>query len=89
MSTAVVADAKGRVTLGREYAGATLLVQKSESGTVTLQPAVTVPASEAWLWTNNAALRSVQSGIDEAKRRRHAKAPGLKAAARLAHKIKD
>jgi hypothetical protein len=88
MTTATV-DSKGRITLGREYAGETLLVQKSPNGTVTLRPAVTVPADEAWLWKNRKALAQVQAGIAEAKTGRRAKPPNLRAAAKLASKIKD
>jgi hypothetical protein len=89
MSTSIIADPKGRVTLGREYAGATLLVEKSENGVVTLRPAVTIPAGEAWLWRNREAAALVQAGLDEARQGRHAKPPNLRAANRLSRKIKD
>jgi len=89
MSIAVVADPKGRVTLGRKYAGATLLVEQAENGTLILRPAVTVPSAEAWLWKNKKALASVQAGIEDARRGRRAAAPNMTKAAALARKIKD
>ncbi|MGB7160054.1 MAG: hypothetical protein WBD40_18450 [Tepidisphaeraceae bacterium] len=82
-------DSKGRITLDREYAGSTMLVESREDGTIVLRPAVTVPASEAWLWKNKRALALVMDGLEEARQGRSADAPNLAAAAKLAAKIKD
>ncbi len=82
-------DTKGRIVLDRSYAGATMLVESREDGTIVLRPAVTVPAGEAWLWRNRPALRQVREGLDEAGRGRNAAPPNLAAAAKLAAKIKD
>jgi hypothetical protein len=82
-------DSKGRIVLDKSYAGSTMLVERRDDGTIVLRPAVTVPANEAWLWKNKRALAMVQEGLSEAAQRRHASAPNLAAAAKLASKIKD
>ena len=82
-------DSKGRIILDKSYAGATMLVERRDDGTILLRPAVTVPANEAWLWQNQQALAMVRQGLDEARAGRHAKAPDLAAAAKLAKKLED
>jgi hypothetical protein len=82
-------DSKGRIALDKSYAGCTMLVERRDDGTVVLRPAVTVPASEAWLWKNKRALAMVQEGLDDASRGLHEEPPNLAAAAKLAAKIKD
>jgi hypothetical protein len=83
------ADNKGRILLGRSYAGSTLLAEHRDDGTIILHPAITVPLAEAWLWKNKKALAMVHEGIEEAARGRHSVSPDLAAAAKLASKIKD
>jgi hypothetical protein len=82
-------DSKGRIALDKSYAGSTMLVERLDDGTIVLRPSVTVPTNEAWLWKNKRALNDVQEGLDEARRGVHAEPPNLKAAAKLAAKIKD
>ncbi len=84
-----LADSKGRILLGKSYAGTTLLAEQHEDGTIILRPAVTVPTNEAWLWKNKIALAAVTRGLDEARAGNQAAAPDLKAAIKLAGKIKD
>jgi hypothetical protein len=83
------ADNKGRILLGRSYAGSTLLAEHRDDGTIVLHPAITVPMAEAWLWKNKKALTMVQEGIEEAAQGRHAAPADLAAAVKLASKIKD
>jgi hypothetical protein len=83
------ADNKGRILLGRSFAGSTMLAEHRDDGTIILHPAITVPTGEAWVWKNKRALAMVNDGIEEAARRKHALAPNLVAAAKLAAKIKD
>ena len=83
------ADSKGRIVLGRSYAGSTLLAEHRDDGTIVLHPAVTVPVREAWLWKNKKALAMVQESIEEAEQGHHSTSPNLAVAARLAAKIKD
>jgi len=86
---AKLVDSKGRIVLDKSYAGATMLVDQRDDGTIVLRPAVTVPANEAWLWKNKKALAMVQRGLEEARQRRFAKPPDLVAGEKLAAKIKD
>jgi len=86
---AKLVDSKGRIVLDKEYAGSTMLVDRREDGTIVLRPAVTVPAEEAWLWRNKKALAMVQKGLSEARQGRHAAPPDMRAARKLAAKIKD
>src|SRR5438477_11801886 len=77
---AKLVDSKGRIVLDKSYAGATMLVDQRQDGTIVLRPAVTVPADEAWLWKNKKALDMVQEGLAEARQGRHVAAPDLGAA---------
>jgi hypothetical protein len=61
-----IADGKGRITLGNKYAGRTFIVQELDEKVV-LDLAVTIPAREAWLYKNKAALASVRRGLEQAK----------------------
>ena len=85
---AKLVDSKGRILLDKSYAGAKMLVEKREDGTIVLRPAVTVPADEAWLWRNKKALAMVQKGLKEARQRRFVRPPDLVAAKKLAARIK-
>ncbi len=82
-------DSKGRIVLDASYAGSTMLVERREDGSIILRPAVTVPTGEAWLWENKKSLAKVREGLAEAKRGKRAKGPDLRAAAKLAAKIKE
>ena len=85
-----VADSKGRIALGNQFAGRTFIVRQSESGAIELQPAVVVPEREAWLYKDKAALASVKRGLEQAKQRRFSKnPPDLKADAQLVAKLED
>jgi hypothetical protein len=60
-------DDKGRLTLGKEYAGRAVEISE-ESGAVHLRFVEVVPANEAWLWNNADALNAVRAGITSAAR---------------------
>ncbi len=68
-------DKKGRLLLGLEMAGATVLVEKMPTGEFIVRPAVTVPAEEAWLFQNKEALESVRLGLEDARSGRFVKDP--------------
>lgn len=55
-------DEKGRLTLGREYAGRTVQLEKNDGGIVIKFYRV-VPEREAWLWENETARDLVERGI--------------------------
>jgi hypothetical protein len=63
-------DAKKRVTLGKALAGldeeVRFDVYRNETGQIVLDPQVSVPASEAWLYRNPQALAVVRRGLQEA-----------------------
>lgn len=58
-------DSRGRLSLGSEMAGKTVLVEKTNTGW-TIVPAVVIPEHEAWLWKNRAAKESVDRGLQQA-----------------------
>jgi hypothetical protein len=68
-----VADSKGRLTIGSEYAKKTFLVEKISRDTITLKIAEVVPAREAWLWKNNSAFDKVMEGVEDAQKGRFKK----------------
>ncbi len=65
METKVV-DSRGRLALGAKFAGKIVIVQEGAEQIV-VSLAVVIPESEAWLWKNEAALRSLEIGIEQAR----------------------
>ena len=60
-------DSKGRITLGSLAGGASSFkAHKDGKGRIILEPQVEVPAAEAWLWRNQAAMKAVQRGLRDA-----------------------
>lgn len=83
-------DSKGRLTLGDSFANQTVLVEQHGEGEVLVKLARVIPAREAWLFDNAAALASVRRGLKEAAGGEFAKkAPDLAAAAALAEQLKE
>lgn len=66
MPTFKIIDEKGRLTLGREYAGRTVQVEKNDDGVVVKLCRV-VPEREAWLWENETAKAMVRRGLKQAR----------------------
>lgn len=59
-------DSKKRIVLKRvRNPGKSYRVYQNESGQILLDPLVTIPASEAWLYKNKEALASVRQGLKE------------------------
>ena len=59
-------DAKKRLSLGAALAGgAAFNIYRNTLGQLLLDPVKTIPASEAWLFENPAALASVKQGLKE------------------------
>jgi hypothetical protein len=58
-------DDKGRITLGKQFAGRAVQVIGGDDA-VHLRFVEVVPAHEAWLWKNEVALASVRRGLQEA-----------------------
>jgi hypothetical protein len=75
MTAAKKIDSKGRLLLGEEMAGATVLVEKLENGEYIVKPAVVIPTNEKWLFENEEALNSVMLGLKQARTRKFVKKP--------------
>lgn len=62
-------DGRRRITLGRaldDLDDAAFNVYRDEHGRIVLDPQVSIPASEAWLYRNKKALDSIRRGLKEA-----------------------
>jgi len=69
-------DTKQRVSLGKVLGGqvTSFRVYRNAHGQIILDPRVSIPAHEAWLFRNQRAARLVQRGLEDAKRGHVAKA---------------
>lgn len=62
-------DSKKRVHLPKKALvgeGITYHIYRNSAGQILLDPQVTIPASEAWLFNNPAAIASVRRGLSDA-----------------------
>ena len=60
-------DAKGRITLGALAKGVdSFEITKGKNGQIILEPMVSIPAREMWLFKNPKALKMVLDGIEAA-----------------------
>jgi len=62
-------DSRKRVALGRaldDIGDASFNVYKDDEGRIILEPHISIPASEAWLFRNQKAIDSVRRGLEEA-----------------------
>lgn len=66
VSKYVTMDSKKRVRLASAV-GEAFNVYSNDIGQIILDPVEVVPASEAWLWKNKAALASVKRGLRQAE----------------------
>lgn len=62
-------DSKNRITLGKNkiIKVHTYKVYRNSIGQIILDPQVTIPAHEQWLFRNKKAAKVVKSGLDDAK----------------------
>ena len=66
-TTTVHPDAKGRITLGALAKGVdSFAIKKGKNGQIILEPMVSIPAREIWLFQNKKALKMVMDGIEAA-----------------------
>ena len=70
VADSVKLDAKGRVHLPKVITGEgfTYHIYTNSAGQIILDPQVTIPASEAWLFKDKTNLASVDKGMAEAAR---------------------
>jgi hypothetical protein len=68
VAESVKVDSKRRVVLPRVLVseGVTYHIYVNSDGRIILDPQVTIPASEAWLFKNPTALASVRRGLSDA-----------------------
>jgi hypothetical protein len=59
-------DSRGRLSIGMATKGKSYRVMVNDSGQILLDPVVTIPERELWLWQNAEAIASVQQGISQA-----------------------
>jgi hypothetical protein len=62
-------DSRKRIALGRaldDLGDASFNVYRDSEGRIILDPQVSIPASEAWLFRNKKALDSIRRGLEEA-----------------------
>lgn len=81
-------DEKGRLTLGQEFAGRTVQIEKDEDGIVVKFYRV-VPEREAWLWENETAKGMVDRGLRQAREGELSDGPDLAAAFAFADGLPD
>lgn len=81
-------DVKGRLTLGREFAGKLVEVENADDAII-LHFRRVVPEREAWLWENDAARASVERGIHQARNGELNDGPDLGAAFAFADSLTD
>lgn len=83
-------DSKGRIALGGHFANRAVIVEQQGADAIIVRLARVIPEREAWLYENPQALALVRRGLGEARRGKVAsKAPDMKAAAKLAARLKD
>ncbi len=71
VADSVKPDAKKRVGLSKlVQEGVTYHIYRNRYGQIILDPQVTIPACELWLFQNPEALASVRRGLDDAKQGR-------------------
>lgn len=83
-------DSKGRVALGGHFANRAVILEHRGNDEVIVRLARIIPEREAWLYESPKALASVRRGLAQARKGElAAKAPDLKAAAKLAARLED
>jgi len=62
-------DSRGRLTLSKIKLpeDVTYIAYTNDLGQIILDPQITIPASEAWLFVNERAISTVRLGLHEAK----------------------
>ena len=71
-------DAKRRITLGKKknmIKANIYKVYRNAIGQIILDPQVTIPAHEQWLFKNKDAAQKLKAGLEDAKKGRLVKAP--------------
>lgn len=80
-------DDKGRLTLGKAFAGQMVIVRQVADGIVEIMRAKAVPEAELWLHKNPKAIKMVMEGIQDARNGNLVDGPDLEAMAKLADEM--
>jgi hypothetical protein len=88
MPTLKTIDEKGRLTLGREFAGRIVQVDKDDGGLV-IKFYRAVPEREVWLWENETAKGMVDRGLNQARELELNDGPDVATAFAFADSIPD
>jgi hypothetical protein len=59
-------DTRGRVALGPTLSNPDYRVLVNDAGQILLDPIVSIPASEAWMWENPALRESMNRALEQA-----------------------
>jgi hypothetical protein len=70
-----IADSKGRIALGPQFANKPVIIEKVDDTEVRVIAAEVVPQRELWLHRNVKARDSVHRGLAEAKARKFSRNP--------------
>jgi hypothetical protein len=68
-------DGKGRLALGAKFANRFVIVDESDETRIIITPAQVVPEHEVWLYKNDAAMKSLVTGIQQTMNERYATDP--------------
>jgi hypothetical protein len=68
-------DSKGRITLGRDFANQTVVIDESNPNQLVIRKMVLIPAEEAWLYKNHAAMKSLRKGLEQASKMQFSDSP--------------
>ncbi|MEX2112420.1 MAG: hypothetical protein WD845_04500 [Pirellulales bacterium] len=59
-------DSKGRIALGSRFANKTVIIEEVDETEIRIIAASVIPERELWLHKNEAAMASVQRGLQQA-----------------------
>ncbi len=80
-------DDKGRLMLGKAFAGQMVIIRQVTEGMLEIMRAKAVPEPELWLHKNAKAIKMVMEGIEDARKGNLVDGPDLHAMAKLADEM--
>ncbi len=88
MSALKTIDDRGRLSIGREYAGRIVQVE-ADGDAIVVRLCRVVPEREAWLWESESAKEMVDRGLQQAREHRLGDGPDLAAAFAFAESLPE
>lgn len=83
------ADSKGRIALGSSFANRHVIVEQVSETEIVVKLARVIPESEAWLYDNSTALKSVRTGLAQARAGDFVEGPNMAADKALAAELEE